>query len=121
MTKLFSYLKTNVKVIIVAAIVAVLVGIVLVLNSVEKGKSTQPAAVAANKTETELKLAGLLNNMKGVGEADVMINESEGEILGVVIVCQGADNIMTRNDILNAVSTALNISKSIIAIYSMTV
>ena len=50
-----------------------------------------------------------------------MINESDGQILGVVIVCQGADNIMTRSNILNAVSTALKINKDIIAIYSMTV
>ena len=50
-----------------------------------------------------------------------MITENEGKILGVVIVCEGADNIMTRSSILNAVSTALNIDKKIIAIYSMTV
>ena len=37
----------------------------------------------------------------------------------VVIVCRGADNIMTRSDILNVVSTALNIQKNIIAIYAM--
>ena len=48
-----------------------------------------------------------------------MINESENGIPGVVIVCVGADNIMTRNDILNAVSTALDVDKKIIAIYSM--
>lgn len=48
-----------------------------------------------------------------------MINEGENGILGVVIVCEGANNLMTRNDILNAVSTALNIDKKIIAIYSM--
>ena len=48
-----------------------------------------------------------------------MINEGENGVLGVVIVCEGANNIMTRNDILNAVSTALNIDKNLIAIYSM--
>ena len=36
-------------------------------------------------------------------------------------VINNADNIMTRSNILNAVSTALHIDKKIIAIYSMTV
>lgn len=48
-----------------------------------------------------------------------MINESKDGILGVIIVCEGADSIMTKNTILNAVSTALNINKNLIAIYSM--
>ena len=48
-----------------------------------------------------------------------MITEEEGVVTGVVIVCEGAHRIMVRNDILNAVSTALNINKNIIAIYSM--
>ena len=50
-----------------------------------------------------------------------MITENDGQIMGVVIVCEGANNIMTRSNILNAVSTALNIDRKIIAIYSMTV
>ena len=50
-----------------------------------------------------------------------MITEEEGKIIGVVIVCEGANNLMTRSSILNVVSTALNVDKKIIAIYSMTV
>ena len=117
---MINYLKANIKVIVVACIVLVLIGILFVINAGGKDDNTA-ATVSVQKTETEIKLARLLTNIKGVGESDVMINESEGEITGVVIVCRGADNIMTRNDILNAVSTALNINKSIIAIYSMTV
>lgn len=47
--------------------------------------------------------------------------EEDEKIVGVVIVCQGANNLMTRSNILNVVSVALGIDKKIIAIYSMTV
>ncbi|MBO5328436.1 MAG: hypothetical protein J6B04_04615 [Clostridia bacterium] len=73
------------------------------------------------KTQTEIKLTEILSCIKGVGETDVMISEIDGDIKGVVIVCQGADSITIKNDILNAVSTALCINKNLIAIYSMSI
>lgn len=120
MAKLIDYLKSNIKMIVVVTIIILLIGIVFIINS-NDNKETSYTSTDIQKSETEIKLARLLTNIEGVGDSDVMINESEGTITGVVIVCRGADNIMTRNDILNAVSTALNINKSIIAIYSMTV
>jgi stage III sporulation protein AG len=54
-----------------------------------------------------------------VGQTEVLINEGEEGITGVVIVCEGGNSILVKNDILNVVSTALNINKNIIAIYSM--
>ena len=50
-----------------------------------------------------------------------IIDKSKKSSSDVNSVFETADNIMTRSDILNAVSTALDIDKKIIAIYSMTV
>ena len=49
----------------------------------------------------------------------MLVTEGDDGIEGVVIVCSGANNIMTRNNIINAVATALNIQKNIIAVYAM--
>lgn len=119
MRKVIDYVKKNKKIIIVVLLIAVLIGTVYLID---KGKSHK-SSIAANssKSATEIKLTGILSNIDGVGKTDVMITENGGEIVGVVIVCEGADNLMTRSDILNAVSTALNIDKKIIAIYSLTV
>jgi uncharacterized membrane protein len=81
--------------------------------------STTTTTYSYSQTNTEKKLAEILSNISGVGTAQVMINEGDNGIEGVVIVCSGGNNIMTKNDILNAVSTALNIEKNIIAIYAM--
>lgn len=117
MRKLFDYVKNNKKIIIAVALLIVLIFAVFLINKSNKPSST--TAALTEKSATEVKLCDILMSIDGVGEADVMINESENGILGVIIVCDGADNIMVRNDILNAVSTALGVQKSAIAIYSM--
>lgn len=111
-------MNDNKKVIIVVILIIVLVGTIYFINKATD-KSASNAVNVADKSATELKLTGILSSIDGVGATDVMINEGNGEVLGVVIVCEGANNIMTRNNILNAVSTALNIDKNLIAIYSM--
>lgn len=120
MRKVIDYVKKNKKIIIVVLLIAILIGTVYVID---KGRSsrTSSTAVASAKSDTELKLKGILSSIEGVGNTDVMITENEGKIIGVVIVCEGANNLMTRSNILNAVSTVLDIDKKIIAIYSLTV
>ena len=119
MRKVIDYVKKNKKIIIVVLLLVILIGTVYFID---KGKSRTATTVTYSaKSETELKLTGILSSIDGVGKTDVMITENEGEIVGVVIVCEGADNLMIRSDILNAVSTALNVDKKIIAIYSLTV
>lgn len=119
MRKVIDYVKKNKKIIIVVLLIAILIGTVYIID---KGKNSRTSsAVNSAKSDTEIKLIGILKSIEGVGNTDVMITENEGKILGVVIVCEGADNLMTRSNILNAVSTALNIDKKIIAIYLLTV
>ncbi len=120
MRKVIDYVKENKKIIIVVLLIVILLGAVYIIDKGKK-KNSKVTATDTEKSSTEIKLCGILSNIEGVGSTDVMITENEGEILGVVIVCEGANSIMTRSNILNAVSTALNIDKKIIAIYSMTV
>ena len=119
MRKVIDYVKQNKKIIIVVLLIAILIGAVYLIN--KSTKSSTNTAGNSTRSETENKLTGILSHIEGAGNTDVMITENDGEILGVVIVCEGANNLMTRSNILNAVSTALKIDKKIIAIYSMTV
>lgn len=117
MRRVLDFVNDNKKIIIVVVLIIILVGTIYFINGHESGGGT--AATKSTKSSTEIKLTEILSSIDGVGATDVMINQTDDEITGVIIVCEGADRIMTRNDILNAVSTALNIEKSIIAIYSM--
>lgn len=120
MKKLLDYLKSNSKVIVIIALIFALTVAVVLINR-NNGSSVSVAATVSESgmSDTEKKLTAVLSSISGVGETEVMINESDNVINGVIVVCKGADNIMTRNDILNAVSTALNVDKKIIAIYAM--
>lgn len=115
MNRVVSWIKERKKIIIVLALIVLLVAVVYLFF----GTDSNDTSVSVSKTDTEIKLEALLEAIDGVGDAEVMITSDDDGICGVVIVCEGASSIMVRNDILNAVSTALNINKNIIAIYSM--
>ena len=116
MKALSEWFKEKKKIILVVLLIALLILAVFLFFG---GSESTGAFSDAAKSDTELRLTALLQSMDGVGTVEVMVTEEEGVIAGVVIVCDGADRIMVRNDILNAVSTVLNINKNIIAIYSM--
>lgn len=116
MRKVLNFVNDNKKIIVVVILIIILVGTIYFIN--KAGEKDKPTSSGTAKSATELKLSGILSAIEGVGDTDVMITEDDDGIRGVVIVCDGANNLMTRNDILNAVSTALKVDKNLIAIYS---
>ena len=119
MKKAIDFLKQNKSALIVLVLLIALIIIAVSLNGNKHSALTSTAGSTQNKSVTEIKLEQILSEIKGVGQAEVMINESEEGIEGVIIVCSGANNLMTRNDILKAVTTALNVKGNNIAIYAM--
>ena len=112
MKRASEWFKQKKTLIIVAALIALLILIVFLFFG-------EHSYGGAAKSSEELRLISILESIDGVGDADVMISkEEDGAVAVVVVVCEGADRILIKNDILNAVSTALNINKNIIAIYS---
>ena len=90
MKKVTEFVKTNKKIIIVVVLLAALLLAVYFINKSGKAKDSTVSTDVAGKSTTENKLCAILKSINGVGEANVMINEGEGGILGVVIVCEGA-------------------------------
>ena len=117
MKKLLEYFKTHKKILIISAALILLVAIACALYSANAKPANSTLYEA--RTETETKLMRILSEIEGGGQAEVMVTEGESGVEGVVIVCHGANDIMTRNDVLNAVTVALKVEKSNIAIYAM--
>lgn len=117
MNKALEYLKENKNILIVGVLIVILILAVALIN-VSGGDK---AAISSDtlKSAEELKLTRIISELEGVGETEVMITSDVDGIKGVVIVCEGAENIMVKSSILNVVSTALNIDKNNIAIYAM--
>lgn len=119
MRKATEFFKQNKNALIVLLLLAVLIVIALSFGGNKSKAVSLTGSDDYNKSETEIKLQQILSSIDGVGNAEVMINEGQDGIDGVIIVCDGADSLMTRNDIINAVVTVLKIKSNNIAIYAM--
>ena len=71
----------------------------------------------AQGSAEEAKLVAILENIAGVGEAEVMIGVYEDGQRGVVIVCEGANNLSVIIDVREAASIALGIEPKNVKVY----
>ena len=80
-------------------------------------EESNPVSTQTSLTETEKKIALLLQEIEGVGEASVIVCETEEGLKGAVVVCEGANNIRVTMDVREAVATALGTEEKTIKIY----
>lgn len=82
-----------------------------------KEDETGSSASAITANETEEKIGKLLEQIEGVGKADVMICETEEGVTGVVVVCEGANDLQVVMHIREAVAAALGTEQKAVKIY----
>ena len=80
-------------------------------------KTEKDDASLVSATLSEQKVARILSQIDGVGEAEVMVSETEEGVLGVVVVCDGAKDIQVIMNIREAVSAALGAEEKNVKIY----
>lgn len=78
---------------------------------------TNDAATAFSGSESERKVSRLLQEIDGVGEADVMICETEDGVQSVVVVCEGARDLQVMMNVREAVAAALGTEEKAVKIY----
>ena len=78
----------------------------------------QPSALTVEMgTDSEQRVSRLLEEIDGVGEADVMICETEEGVLSVVVVCEGATDLQVVLNVREAVAAALGTEEKAVKIY----
>ncbi len=70
-----------------------------------------------NATETEIKVIRLLEEIDGVGEANVIVCETEEGVKNVVVVCEGANDLRVVMNIRSAVAAALGTEEKAVKVY----
>lgn len=81
------------------------------------GDDGEKASVSAQATETETRVMRLIEEIDGVGEANVIVYEDEDGVKSVVVVCEGANDLRVVMDVREAVAAALGTEQKAVKIY----
>lgn len=71
------------------------------------------------KTDMEIRMERVMKKVEGAGSTYVMINEEGGQVKGVLIVCEGADDIAVRLRVQDAARALLDIPNEKIHVMPM--
>lgn len=127
----FSFLKEKGSKYIIWILLGILVLVMVIPVNNTNPEGNTNVSQEASKGELEEKLEHVLAAMEGVGEVKVMITikesasdlfsdeKEEGEVLGVVVVAQGAGNATIDSKIMTAVKALFGIEAHKISIVKM--
>ncbi|HIS58410.1 MAG TPA: hypothetical protein IAC16_03760 [Candidatus Limadaptatus stercoravium] len=107
---------------LIAAIFIIAVAL-LIYSSVATNNAVRDASgteSAYGMDQEESRLASVLEGLEGVGRVETMITRGgDDEIVGVIVIAEGAEDIGVRLRLLSAVTTAMGVDKQIVNVYTM--
>ena len=120
--KLFAKIKNGKNVEIVIAVILALIAAVSYFLITAKGKSGGGnSGESLQMNDSESRLAAVISEISGVGKANVMITTDEDrEIVGVVVVMEGAEDMGNRVKVIRCVEKATGATVDKIEIFEMT-
>ena len=105
----FDYVKNNKKPILLLSLAAVFLLIICFIPDGGAGAEKSP--------DEESRLSDIVSKVSGVGRCEVMINYTEdGEVFGVIILCEGAESIVVRERLSDLLSSLYGIGANRISI-----
>lgn len=106
----------------IAAIFIIAVALIIYSNvAADRAASESTAGAPETSMDSdESRLAGILEGLEGVGRVETMITRGEDdEVVGIIVIAEGAEDIATRLRLLSAVTTAMGVDKQIVNVYTM--
>lgn len=98
----------------------ILLGVAAILLLFLIGKvfrTDETSVTVSTLSNTEERVMRLLNQIDGVGDAEVIVYETENGVESVVIVCEGASDLKVIMNVREAVSAALGTEEKSVKIY----
>ncbi len=107
----------NLQIIVVIFIIAIaLIIYSTVITSREEKVGTNTSSSVMNSDEE--RLSGALSSIDGVGEVKTMITKNDNDVVGVIVIAEGADNPLVRIKLVEAVSVALGIDPKLVSVFT---
>ena len=107
---------------LIAAVFIIAVALIIYSNvAADRAASDRTAGAPETSMDSdESRLAGILEGLEGVGRVETMITRGEDdEVVGIIVIAEGAEDIATRLRLLSAVTTAMGVDKQIVNVYTM--
>ncbi len=106
--------------IIIAALLAIIAIVVYFAVSTKGASQKNATQSTVEMTETEARVAKMISDIAGVGKARVLItNGADKEVVGVVVVAEGASDMNNRVKMIRLVEKATGASVDRIEIFEM--
>lgn len=109
----------NIRLIAAIFIIAVALLIYSTVAAADSVGTASQTEQSASMDDEESRLAAILGGLDGVGEVEVMMTRRDDEIVGVLVLAEGADDIAVMLRILSATTTAMGVDKGIVDVYAM--
>ena len=107
----------NLQIIAVVFIIAVALIIYSTVMTSKSNGDTQ-TAVSTVMTTDEQRLSAILSNIDGAGKVETMITKQGDTVMGVLVIADGASDILVRVRLIEAAATALGVEKKVVNVYS---
>lgn len=92
----------------------------LIYSGVGAKRNQEPVATSSVTMDSEEeRLASILSGIEGAGKVETMITRRGDDIVGILVIAEGADNISVMLKLLTAATTAMGVDKSVVEVYSM--
>ena len=107
---------------LIAAIFIIAVALIIYSNvAADRAAADRTAGAPETSMDSdESRLAGILEGLEGVGRVETMITRGEDdEVVGIIVIAEGAEDVATRLRLLSAVTTAMGVDKQIVNVYTM--
>lgn len=107
---------------LIAAVFIIAVALLIyssVTSRIRSDNTNVNSGVSASMNDEEQKLASILSGIEGAGRVETLITRQNGEIVGVLVISEGASDITVLLRLLEATTTALGVNKQIVDIYRM--
>lgn len=104
----------NIRIIAVVFIIAIALIIYSSVAASRESQSVSQSQPQSVQNEDEQRLSNILSQIDGAGQVQTMITKSDGQIVGVLVIADGAKNPYVRLKLMQASATALGVGEDVI-------
>lgn len=106
----------NIRIIAVVFIIAIALIIYSSVVATRESKTAFQSQQQTVQSEDEQRLSSILSQIDGAGQVQTMITRTDGQIVGVLVIADGAKNPYVRLKLMQASATALGVSEDVISV-----